>query len=102
MLRTIVLLLACALAGCARGEEATGLDADRFVDVVVELRRSAIELRHDPGAYEARKEQVLTDAGVTEAQLREYVERRGTDLDHMAEVWRTINTRMAEADAGVQ
>jgi hypothetical protein len=102
MKRFVILLVAVALTACGRTAEPTGLDTDRFIDAVVMLRRAAIDLRHDPAAYEAQKEQLLRDAGVTEDELRRYVERHGTDLDHMADVWRTINTRMSQSEAIAQ
>jgi hypothetical protein len=101
----LALVLATALAGaaaCSPGRDATGIDTDRFVDVVVELRRAAFELRGDPATFELRRDSILDDAGVTEDQLRAYVERHGTDLEHMAEVWAAINTRLAEPPPEVQ
>jgi hypothetical protein len=102
VMKRIAFLLFAVLTACAGADDAAVIETDRFIDVVVELRRAAIELRHDPAAYEARRDQVLGSAGVTEAQLRTYVERRGTDLDHMAGVWSTINSRMSELEATVQ
>jgi hypothetical protein len=102
MNRLAHILVAVLLAGCAGGGEGSTLDTDRFVDVIVELRTAAIDLRHDPPAYDQRKESILADAGVTEEQLQAYVEHHGTDLAHMADVWRTVNTRMSEGEASVQ
>jgi hypothetical protein len=102
MIRISLLLIAGALLGCARGDDGTGLRTDRFVDVVVELRQAALDLRDDPAAYDVRKGQILRDAGVTEDQLRAYVEVHGTDLDHMAEVWRSINQRLSERETVIQ
>jgi hypothetical protein len=102
MKRFVILLLAAALAAGERTTEPTGLETDRFIDAVVMLRRAAIDLRHDPAAYEVHKEQLLRDAGLTEDELRRYVERHGTDLDHMADVWRAINARMSQNEAVAQ
>jgi hypothetical protein len=102
VMKRFALLIFAAFAACASAEDAGVLETDRFIDVVVELRRAAIELSQDPPAYEARRDRILDSAGVTEAQLRTYVERRSTDLEYMAGVWSTINSRMSELEATVQ
>lgn len=98
----IPLCLALVLAGCGGGAGSGTVDTDRFIDVVVALRSAAVELRHDTAAYDQRKDRILHDAGITEGELRAYVEHHGADLAHMAHVWQTINARMAEAEASVQ
>jgi hypothetical protein len=89
-------LLALALLGACRGPAPTAIDRDRFVETVVELRQAAMETRSEPAAYEARKAQVLQRQGVSEAELREYVEVHGRDVEHMAEVWNAINNELTE------
>jgi hypothetical protein len=91
-----VLLLSC------RSDRATTLDRDEFVTTVVELRRAAMELRGDPGAYEVRREQLLQARGVTEDELRQYVEVHAGDVQHMAEVWNEINSELSERSMIVQ
>lgn len=93
-----VLLLVCLslLAGCGRGTDATGLDDDRFIDVMVRLRDVAEQTRAQPDSFAVRRDRVLEEAGVTREQLLSYVERRGSDLSHMAAIWDSINRRVAE------
>ena len=88
-------LLILFLAAC-RGAEPTSIERDVFVATVVELRQAAMETRNEPGLWEARKAQVLQRHGVTESDLQAYVEVRGTDVEHMAEVWNAINSELAE------
>jgi hypothetical protein len=92
----VMAAVAVLLAACAR-EPATGISDEQFIDVVVELRRAAVEHREDHEAFQARKDAILQQSGVEEEQLRQYVEVRGRDLQHMAEVWATINERLSES-----
>jgi hypothetical protein len=95
--KTLVMLAAALLAACGAGSGAPGLTDERFVTVVVELRRAAAETRGNPGAYPARRDSILQAAGVTEDQLRAYVDAHGGDLRHMAEIWADVNRRLAES-----
>jgi hypothetical protein len=88
-------LLLGVLHACAR-DDGAGLSTDRFVDVIVELRRAAEETRATPADFTARRDQILRDASVTEEELRAYVERHGRDVAHMATVWETVNRRLAD------
>jgi hypothetical protein len=98
MRRLLILAAATALlTGCGR-EPVSGLDDDRFVDVVVLLRRAAAEHHADPAAFVERRDEILRDAGTTEAEVREYVERHGRDLQHMADIWAAINRRLTEEE----
>jgi hypothetical protein len=96
----LILAAATALVGCGRDGDATGVSDDRFVSVVVELRRAANETRADHGAWEARKQQILREAGVTEEQLRAYVGEHSRDLRHMAGIWEAINEGLTRDSDG--
>lgn len=92
------MMFAVALcAGCNRTDAGTGLSQTRFIDVVVELRRAALSLP-EPAAFAARKQQILSDAGVTEEELRAYITAHERDLSHMAAVWESINVRLADPE----
>ena len=96
--RTIFLcVLLALLAGCERETEPAGLPQSRFIQVMVELRKAARGVQ-DSAAFEARKQQVLADAGVTEAQLRAYLAAHVRDLDHLAAVWESINVRLTKEE----
>jgi len=92
---------AAVLAACA-GADATAIDRDRFVTTVVELRQAAMQTRGDPDAYDALRAQILQANGVTEEELRQYVEVHGENVDHMAEVWNDINTRLTDRSTEIQ
>lgn len=96
MKRALVLfLIVVAAAACQRNDTGTGLPQTRFIEVVVALRKAARETM-DPAVFAVRKQQILTDAGVTEDQLRAYIKTHERDLDHMAAVWESINVRLAD------
>jgi hypothetical protein len=89
-------LLAALLAGCGGGEAAFGVEDDRFVNTMVELRRAALETGMDTAAFAAARRRILETHEVTEDSLRSYVERRSTDLDAMAAIWDSVNARLSE------
>lgn len=92
----IRILLACALlAGCA-AEETAGVADERFIDTMVELRRAALSAGVDTAAFMQLRDSVLTEHGVTEADLRAYVEAHSADLDHMAAIWDSVSSRLSE------
>jgi hypothetical protein len=97
MRKGLMVLAAVAALGCGREGAGTTLAETRFIEVMVELRRAALRAP-DPGVYEAEKQQILRNAGVTEAELRAYVERHGRDLEHMAAVWESINVRLSQPE----
>jgi hypothetical protein len=98
MNRVLVGILSAALLSCGTGAETTGVTSDSFIQVMVELRRTASQAAGDTVAFAARREQILLDAGVTEEQLREYVEAHGHNVEHMARIWETINTRISDLE----
>lgn len=96
-MRTIpVLAMLAFVFACGSGGDATGLSDERFIEVVVELRRAAAQTRADPDAFTMRRDSILEAAGVTEAQVRGYVDAHAEDLRHMATIWATINERLGE------
>jgi hypothetical protein len=97
-MRTVLLLLALLslLPGCGRRADATGLGDEQFVEVMVQLRLAADRIRGEPDSFPPVRDRILADAGVTEEQLLAYVQQHGTDLQHMAEIWQSINERLSE------
>jgi GTPase len=94
---TILCILLASVAGCERESEPAGLPQSRFIEAMVELRKAARGVQ-DTAAFAARRQQVLADAGVTEAQLRAYLTTHIRDLDHLAAVWESINVRLSEEE----
>lgn len=93
---------AAVLTACAGADQATAIDRDRFVTTVVELRQAAVQTRGDPDSYDAMRAQILQANGVTEDELRQYVEMHGENVEHMAEVWNDINSRLTERGLDIQ
>lgn len=92
-----------ALGGGCRGADTPLTAEDRqFIDTMVALREAAARSGDDAGAYEAMKAQVLSERGVTEEQLRAYIEVNARDLDRLAAVWDSINLRLSTPPAAPQ
>jgi hypothetical protein len=72
-----------------------------FVEVIVALRRAANETPSQP-AFETRKASILEEAGVTEADLLEYVRTHAGELEMMASVWDSIEVRLRPPGDSIQ
>jgi hypothetical protein len=97
-------LLALVLAGCGdlgpQAERQKTLTVAQFVDVIVALREADRQADPDSAAveYERRRPEILAEHGVTEEQLREFVDRNQARIDRMAAVWDTISRRLRVGD----
>lgn len=95
------LALPAALGGC-RDEYAGTLSRERFVAVNVALRRldaaGGDSLRTAADSARARAA-VLKKQGVTEKELRAFVDARRDDTEELSETWREIANRLARADS---
>lgn len=81
------------LGGC-RSEPPVGpMARETFIDVMVELRRASSQ-NLTQEEFEARKGEILTEANVTDSVLVEYARVYGGQLEHMAEVWDSVNARL--------
>lgn len=98
------LALPAALGGC-RGEYPDTLSRERFVAVNVALRRldpaGGDSLRTAADSVRARAA-VLRKQGVTEKELRAFVDARRDDTEELSETWREIASRLARADSVVR
>jgi hypothetical protein len=61
------------------------------------LRRAGAEAGDDAAAYATARDRVLAEKGVTQEQLAEYIRVHTSDLDHLARVWETVNSRLVDA-----
>ncbi len=90
-------LVGCGGGGTGGAEGGTpALTRERFVAVVVALRKAEIELQHadSPAAeFAVRRDRILAEHGVTEEDLREYVRAHG-EVDLLEETWDTILQRL--------
>jgi hypothetical protein len=93
-----VLLLSACRAGSAPVEP---MPRATFVEVIVALRRAANETTSQP-EFETRKASILEKAGVTEAELLEYVRAHERDIEMMASVWDSIEVRLRPPEDSIQ
>ncbi len=97
----LALALPAALGGC-RDEYAGTLSRERFVAVNVALRRldapGRDSLRTAADSARARAA-VLRRLGVTEKELRAFVDTRRNDTEELSEAWREIAVLLASADS---
>jgi len=94
-MRAMVVVLGFVVAACAGDGSTVGLSDERFIEAMVELRRAAMTAGSDTVQFEQRRQAILNEQGVTEDELRRYVEANSRDLYHMAAVWDSISTRLA-------
>jgi len=97
------LILTALLVACG-GEPAmptSSIDREQFISVYVELGL-AQDRSADAGAFQTQKQAVLSRHGVSEAQLKEFVDVHGQRLDFMAEVWDSVRQRMTTTASEAQ
>jgi hypothetical protein len=92
----IALLL--VTGGCA-AESRRGISDEQFITTMVELRRAARAAESDTARFVELRREVLERQGVSEAELRAYVESGSRDLLELAAVWDSIGARLAEQEA---
>ncbi|MGH7574425.1 MAG: hypothetical protein ACREM1_04745, partial [Longimicrobiales bacterium] len=92
--RVVFAFLGVLVLGGCRSEQPVGpMPREAFIDVMVELRRAASQdLTQEE--FGARKAEILTEANVTDSVLVEYARVYGGQLEHMAEVWDSVNARL--------
>lgn len=90
----VIMLLAAAL-GCAGDNGTTGITDTQFVDAMAALREAALVAGPDTARFMELRAEVLETQGVTEAELRAYVDARAHDLMHMAEMWDSVGARLS-------
>ena len=101
----LVLLLALNLnAACNRPPQPVAqskLTAAQFVSVFVELRQA--QVKHPAqAAYEQAKRDILRKAGVTEADLQQFVKAHAHDLTLMAGVWDSIQAHISRSEPALK
>ena len=88
---------ALALAACGTGTASNdGVETDTFVATYVELRLATLRAGVDAIPH-ADRDQILSDHGVSEDDLLQFVELHGRDPQFMASVWDTIQGLIDEA-----
>ena len=89
----ILLGVLLTVAACGGRSPTTPLDREAFIEVMIELRTAAREFR-DPSAFDSRKAQILTDAGITDSTLMQFVRAHRDDPEYMSEIWERIDQQV--------
>lgn len=96
------LALALVLPACdsdfPSSEGRAPIDRATFVETFVELRLAAIDAG-STSISEADRERVLSERGVSEDDLRAFIEVHGRNVPYMNEVWREIEEKLEAARA---
>jgi hypothetical protein len=90
--RVIAFVLAIGILACRNGEP-SGLGRDTFIDVVVQLRRAAVQYP-DSALFDAHRAEILREAGVTDSMMNTFVARHNRDVQFMTEVWDSVDRRL--------
>lgn len=92
LVRALVLVALGAVAACEprpAAERAASIPRATFIATYVDLRTAATQA--DDGLLtDAARRRVLTKHGVTEAQMLEFVEVHGRDVEYMQDVWAEV------------
>lgn len=88
------------LASCRGEQPIEPMPRETFIEVIVELRRATTGAATQ-AEFEARKAEILESANVTDSALVEYVRLHGRVLEHMAEVWDSVNARLRAAEDSI-
>lgn len=90
----VLLAATIGAAACAPREQPDEISEQVFVDVLTELRRAAREHPDDITAFEAERDRVLAEAGVTDSALFRFVRARRDDPRALYEVWDSVGGRL--------
>lgn len=96
----LILAAPIVLAGCRSEQPVEPMPRETFVEVMAELRR-AVSQNPSQAEFEARKAEILAEANVTDSALVEYVRLYAHRLDHMAEVWDSVNAKLRAAEDSI-
>jgi len=91
---TLLILAACVgPAGCRERASAAVLDRETFIEVMVALRREAVA-SPDSLVFDARRGEILANAGVTDSALYGFVRAMERHPDEMSTIWDAIDARV--------
>jgi len=69
------------------------MERDTFVRVMAELRDAGRALS-DTSQFDARRREILDEAGVTDSMLMAFVRVHAANAAYMAEVWDSVDARV--------
>jgi len=89
----VAVLSLASVWACGEGPGAAGISRGAFVDTYVELRVAA--LRTEVGDLpDSARSRILTERGLTEGDLLDFVAARGADFVFMRELWNEIEQQL--------
>lgn len=95
----LALILACGLGACDPGvptsEGTAPVDRETFVETFVELRREALQWE-GTRIPEGERDRILAEHGVTEGDLRTFIEVHGRNVPFMSLLWADVESRMMD------
>ena len=102
ILRVLVASSAIVLAGCSSTEPdaVETIDVDAFIDVYIDLRLSALQTS-DSEILPEERQRILTEHGLEETDLLEFVDVHGRETIFMQEVWDSVEVRLRRAGDSV-
>ncbi len=96
VIATLSLFIACA-SGAACNGTTTALSEDQYVEVVARLTWSRVQFEGTP-QDDSLRAAVLEEFGVTGAELLEFADRHGAEVDRMERIWEAVRLRVEALD----
>lgn len=81
------------LVACRQPAPHEPMPRETFIHVMVELRRAAQE-SPSQAEFEARKEAILAEAGVSDSALVAFVRAHEGRLDYLSALWDSVDARL--------
>ena len=94
--RTAALLTVLAVGVSCTGtdpEDPTTIDSRQFIDAYIDLRISALQTSNEEILPEER-ERILSEHGLVESDLVDFVDVHGRDPTYMQSVWDSVEVRL--------
>jgi hypothetical protein len=91
----LTILLACAIAGCARGDIVPGVSDSLFVATMADLRR--IDLTADSATKATARRRILQQRGLSVEQMDQAAKALAKDPKRLADVFEAIDKRAVNA-----
>ena len=96
LVAALSLLMALTTAS-ACGDSTTGLSDDEYIEIVARLTWSRVQYV-DTARDDSLRAAVLDEFGVTGAELIEFADVHGPDVNRMERIWEAVRLRVEELD----
>ena len=91
----LLLAIAAMAPSCGDDDARGGIGRGQFAAAFVDLREATVRGTLDS----ASRDSILNAHGLTEAELRAYLEARGDDPEALADTWREVLDSIAARDS---